>query len=84
MKRVTSSVPLGTTQKRYKVRMESDECTVGTIESRLIQFDLLERVASQPDLSACGGVDFQTMKMSHNGHAWICEFEAIVNEPQTQ
>lgn len=81
MKRTTSAVPIGTTQKRYKTKLESDECTVGTLESRLAQFDLLQRISGQPDLSACGGVDFQRMTMIHNGHCWIAEFEAVVEIP---
>jgi hypothetical protein len=82
VKRTTSSVPIGTTQKRNKTKIESDECVVGTQEARFAQFDLLQRLAEQPDLSSCGGVDFQKISMYHNGKSWIVECEAVVDGPQ--
>lgn len=78
MKRQVSTLPIGTTQKRHKVKIESDPCVVGSLESRFFQFDLISKLANQPDLSTCGSVDFQRMLMYHNGSCWVAEFEAIV------
>jgi hypothetical protein len=84
VKRLTSSVPIGTTRKRNKTKIESDSCTIGTQEARFAQFDLLKLLAEQPDLSACGGVDFQRMIMFHNGNCWVVELEAVVEIPDGQ
>jgi hypothetical protein len=63
--------------KVFRVRIEDDLFTIpGTAEYRFQQFDMLRTIAEQPQVAACGPLDFQTMKMFHDGAKWVIELEA--------
>ncbi|WNM70280.1 hypothetical protein [Myxococcus phage Mx1] len=78
MKRTYTKVPFSQEEVRHRVVVESDECIANTQHSRFIQFELLQGVASDPALTACGPSVFQTMKMYHDGSKWVVECEAIL------
>jgi hypothetical protein len=84
MKRISANVPVGSTQRRYKVKLESDDCTPGTIECRFLQFDLIKRIAEMPDLTTCGTKDFERLLVYHNGKCWVAEAESIVEVPNAE
>ncbi len=79
MNRRLTSVKLDNRSTRYRVRIESDPCDTDLL-MRQLQLNLLDNMANTPELTACGPVPFQTMKMYHDGGAWIVELEAIVEE----
>ncbi len=68
---------------RVRLTVESDECHREELKSRFVKVELLRYVADDPSFSACGGQDFDTMKMYHNGVCWVMEFEAIVPRAQS-
>ena len=70
--------PFMADEKKFRVTVETDSCIRGTQESRLIRQELLGYIAQDPLFSNCGGVDFHSMKLSHNGTSWFAEFEAIL------
>lgn len=80
MKRMQTKVPVSRTENRYRVIIESDPCSLGSLSSSLLQAELLFSMARDPMLRACGPVPFQTAKWRHDGAKWIIELEAIVNE----
>lgn len=77
MKRSIIKSRLNDTEHRYRVLLESDECEVGTMESRQRQYDLLRAIVDNAGMMDCGPAIFQTMKMSHDGVRWIIEMEAV-------
>lgn len=80
MKRIQTKVPVGRTEFRYRVVLESDPCMMGTQECRRLQLELLYNMATDPMLATCGPVMFQTGKWRHDGAKWVVELEAVVNE----
>ncbi len=75
-----SRVQVGDDLYRYRVQYESDPCSPGTQHARFFQFEMLKTIALDPQISACGLSDFQTLKMHHDGGKWIIALEATVTE----
>lgn len=62
---------------RSRVTIHSDPCPPNTQLARIMQFDLLRMMSQDPALTQCGGSDFQTLSMVHDGGKWIVVLEAI-------
>jgi hypothetical protein len=75
-----TKVPVGRTEFRYRVVLESDPCMMGTQDCFRLQMELLANMAKDAMLVMCGAVPFQTMKMRHDGARWVVELEAVVAE----
>jgi len=76
MKREYAEIPLNggpNPPVKVTVTYTSKDCMP---TSRLEQFDLLRTVIENPGLLDCGPVSFQTLKMYHNGTAWVIVLEA--------
>jgi hypothetical protein len=75
-----NKVPIGRTEFRYRVVIESDPCMAGTFNSFFLQSEILRSLGTDPMLGMCGPVPWQTMKMRHDGAHWVVELEAVVTE----
>lgn len=73
-----TKVPFGRDETRHRTVVETDPCIHGTVHARMVRQELLGYIAQDPNFSQCGGYDFQTMKMFHDGTKYVVEFEAIV------
>lgn len=78
MKVSRTKIPVGTSEDRYRTVVETDLCTLNTLQSRVVRHELLRYIADDPSFSQCGGFDFQKAKIYHDGTKWIAEFEAVV------
>lgn len=81
MKRFEKRAVLGLKLFRYVNVLEDDPAPEEGPEARAAQFRFLSQVMQQPDITLCGPVTFQKLKMYHNGSAWVIEMEAVVEEP---
>lgn len=77
MKKTSTRVDIGEGNIRYRVRLEGEECIEGTAAGRACQLNMLDSLTTTPDLTNCGPVPFQSMKMIHNGRGWVIEMEAV-------
>jgi hypothetical protein len=70
--------PVGPTEVRHRLVVETEPCLKGTLHSRMIRQELLRYVADDPFFSQCGGIDFEQAKLRHDGTRWVMEFESVV------
>ncbi len=80
MKRQLSKTRYDEDKVRVRLTMETDECPKEGPLSRFIKFELLRYIAEDPQVSACGHSDFDTMNMYHDGFKWIVICEAVVQK----
>jgi hypothetical protein len=79
-----ASTKIDGTKTRSCVTIVSDPCTANTQMSRHLQFEILRMMADNPSLCVCGSVEFQTMKMAHDGSKWVVSLEAVHDTPVGQ
>jgi hypothetical protein len=77
LSRKTIRTPLSDTEFLYKVTMVSEDCRVNTPEYHYLQFEMLQQILNNRDLSIAGPDYFQKMQMSHNGERWVIELTTI-------
>ena len=70
-------IPLNEFQTRYRLSYESEPCETNSVAGRNTQLDLLRSLVDQPQLCYCGSQIFDTMKVYHNGSAWVVEMESL-------
>lgn len=75
MTRTVSSVPLEGSV-RHHVKIEGDPCMA---MARLGAYEMLQHLATVPDLLMCGDQPFERLTMHFNGTCWIVEAEATVH-----
>lgn len=80
---MVKSIPVGGQKTRFLVTITSDSCQRETEEGRFWQMQLLQMMASQPDLTMCGMHPFERMKMTHTGQEWLVELEAVTDTPSS-
>lgn len=65
---------------RHSVRIEGEDCAQNTHEARVLQHQMLEMLAQDVSMLACGHAPFQKMTMRHDGERWVVEAEALADE----
>jgi hypothetical protein len=61
--------------------METEECSSDEPAKYIYQQHyLLETISLDPALTYCGLAPFETLKIYHNGTAWVADAEAIVTK----
>lgn len=83
MRRTATKSRITDNRWRHHVRLEGDLCIPGTHASRIVQAFLLEAVAQDLSLVACGGESFEKLSMRHDGERWVLEAEAVIEDPGT-
>lgn len=77
--RKTSDVKLGDDSHRYTTILETPECFPDTITAKVLLFDLLGRIVSQPDLIDCNGNTPQKLEINHTGGKWVATASVVVH-----
>lgn len=80
MRRIPAKSRVDDGHTRYSVRIEGDDCVPGTNDARVLQHQMLETLAQDVSLAACGHATFQKLTMRHDGERWVVEAEALVDE----
>lgn len=75
---------IGDKTVHYTVRIVDTPSEPGTREAADQQRRLLQELVDQPSLLMCGPVPFATLRMHHNGTAWVVEIEADVFTDTTE
>ncbi len=80
MRRTQTKSRVADSQTRHHVRIEGLPCAPGTHASRIAQARLIEALAEDLSLVACGGVPFEKLVIRHDGEYWIAEAEAVIDD----
>ena len=77
-----TSVPIGETSKRHKVKLEDlVETAKGSVDARLRFFKILDMLVTTPDLGTVGPcMVADTARLHHDGMRWVLEMEAVAEE----
>lgn len=78
--RTVKKTATGPGRARLRVIVTGDPCPKGSDLSRFCQAQLLDVVARDHTLHACGYMPFERGVISHNGTCWQFEFEAEVDD----
>lgn len=77
-KRVKTQIPLEHGKRiKYKVRLESEECPIGSAKLNEIRSWLLNAIATDPTLTQCGLNNFTKLVLEHDGKTWQLTAETI-------
>lgn len=82
MNRRSVSQDLGAGRQRTRVSISGAPCPSAGPESEREKSWLLTTVAQSPEVTACGYLPFQKLKMFHDGSTWVIEAEATGDVPQ--
>ena len=74
--------PMSQHDEKHRVVIETDSCVRGTLDSRMVRTELLRYLYEDPMFSQCGGVDFHSLKLHHDGTCWRAECEAVIKSQQ--
>lgn len=80
MNRITSGIPIGDGETRYRTRLTGDPAPFEEVDPRTGLFTFLRSVVDMPDLVSCGLNTPQKMTIYHNGAAWVIDAEAIAKD----
>jgi hypothetical protein len=81
--RTTHSTKVSETTVKYRLRIEDIPSAVDSQEAHGRMTTLLRAVVDQPALLMCGPAPPSSLRVYHNGFAWILEAEATVFTPQS-
>lgn len=70
-------IPINDGMTRYRLTYESNPCQPQDVSGRVEQMSMLQSLVDQPQLTYCGPVPFDSMKVFHNGSSWVVELEAV-------
>lgn len=73
-------VSIGPGRVRIRVVLTGPTCQAHTERARVAQAQMLQAVARDPTLLACGYQPFEKAVITHNGTCWQVEAEADVDE----
>lgn len=81
MKRETTSVDIDSHQVRWMLKLEDDPSEQGSDFAKRRQYEFLQAIAEQPQLTFCGLERFEKLTISHNGTAWQAVGIAVERKP---
>ena len=84
MNRIVTTRDMGGGTVRHKVRIESDDCEPQSYFAEQVLYMLLQNIAQNPALVACGPGPFQKLAIFHDNQRWIIEAEALRESTHVQ